>query len=96
MLRLSIIDKDKSVLVQGVIDCLYVDKNGEYHLVDYKTDRLAPEELADRDMARRKLYEKHSLQLSYYAKAVEQIFGKYPSTIEVYSLHLGDRALPTP
>lgn len=82
--------KDKSVLVQGVIDCLYVDKNGEYHLVDYKTDRLAPEELADRDMARRKLYEKHSLQLSYYAKAVEQIFGKYPSTIEVYSLHLGD------
>ena len=82
--------KDKSVLVQGVIDCLYVDKNGEYHLVDYKTDRLAPEELADRDMARCKLYEKHSLQLSYYAKAVEQIFGKYPSTIEVYSLHLGD------
>ena len=82
--------KDKEVLVQGVIDCLYVDKNGDYHLVDYKTDRLTQEELADRDMARAKLYDKHSLQLSYYAKAIAEIFGKYPSTIEVYSLHLGD------
>ena len=33
---------------------------------------------------------KHSLQLSYYAKAVELIFGKYPKTVEVYSLPLGD------
>ena len=88
--ELKALYKDKQVLVQGVIDCLYVDKNGDYHLVDYKTDRLTPEEIADRDMARAKLYDKHSLQLSYYAKAVEEIFGKYPSTIEVYSLHLGD------
>ena len=88
--ELKALYKDKQVLVQGVIDCLYVDKNGEYHLVDYKTDRLTPEEIADRDLARVKLCDKHSLQLSYYAKAIEEIFGKYPSTIEVYSLHLGD------
>lgn len=78
------------VLVQGVIDCLYEDKDGEYHLIDYKTDRLTPEERADRTLARQKLYDKHSLQLSYYAKAVELMFGKYPKTIEVYSLPLGD------
>jgi ATP-dependent helicase/nuclease subunit A len=81
---------DERVLVQGVIDCLYEDADGEYHLVDYKTDRLTPEERADKAKAREKLMAKHSLQLSYYAKAVELIFGKYPKTVEVYSLPLGD------
>ncbi|MBQ7343492.1 MAG: UvrD-helicase domain-containing protein [Clostridia bacterium] len=78
------------VLVQGVIDCLFEDAEGDYHLIDYKTDRLTPEEKENREMARAKLKEKHSLQLSYYAKAVELMFGKYPKTIEVYSLPLGD------
>ena len=88
--ELKALYENEAVLVQGVIDCLYEDESGEVHLVDYKTDRLTPEELADRELARRKLYKKHSLQLSYYAKAVELIFGKYPKTIEVYSLPLGD------
>ena len=78
------------ILVQGVIDCLYEDKDGDYHLIDYKTDRLTPEERENRELARAKLRAKHSLQLSYYAKAVELMFGKYPKTIEVYSLPLGD------
>ena len=77
------------VLVQGVIDCLYVDADGEYHLIYYKTDRLTRDELADKSLAQKKMVEKHSLQLSYYAKAVELMFGKYPKTIEVYSLPLG-------
>ena len=80
----------ESVLVQGVIDCLYEDTDGELHLIDYKTDRLSPEEKANRELARQKMYEKHSLQLSYYAKAVELMFGKRPKTVEVYSLPLGD------
>ncbi len=80
----------ESVLVQGVIDCLIIDGDGKYHLIDYKTDRLTSEELADRELARRKMYEKHSLQLSYYADAVELMFGRYPDTVEVYSLPLGD------
>ena len=78
------------ILVQGVIDCLYEDEAGEYHLIDYKTDRLTLEERENKELARRALYNKHSLQLSYYAKAVELMFGKYPSTVEVYSLPLGD------
>ena len=82
--------KKEHVLVQGVIDCLYEDADGEYHLIDYKTDRLTPEEKADKELARKKMCEKHSLQLSYYAKAVELMFGKYPKTIEVYSLPLGE------
>ncbi len=82
--------KGEYALVQGVIDCLYADERGEYHLVDYKTDRLTPEELSDKEKARERMSEKHSLQLSYYADAVELIFGKRPSTVEVYSLQLGD------
>ncbi len=77
------------VLVQGVIDCLYVDADGEYHLIDYKTDRLSKDEFADRELARQKMYDKHSLQLSYYRLAVKEIFGVYPSSVEVYSLPLG-------
>ena len=88
--ELKALYENEQILVQGVIDCLYLDKEGEYHLVDYKTDRLTAEERADRELARKKLAAKHSLQLSYYAKAVELIFGKYPSTVEVYSLPLGD------
>ena len=80
----------KKILVQGVIDCLYLDKCGNLHLVDYKTDRLSKKELSDKNLARKKLSEKHSLQLSYYKEAVTKIFGKAPTSVKVYSLHLGD------
>ena len=78
------------ILVQGVIDCLYEDLDGNLHLVDYKTDRLTWEERQDKTLAEQKMRDKHALQLSYYAKAVELIFGKQPSTVKVYSLHLGE------
>ena len=81
---------ENEILLQGVIDCLFEDENGELHLVDYKTDRLTSDELSDKILAERTLSEKHSLQLSYYALAVKKIFGKYPKTVRVYSLPLGD------
>ena len=82
--------RGEKILVQGVIDCLYEDELGELHLVDYKTDRLTRAELKDRALAELKMRESHSTQLSYYAEAVRRIFGKYPKTKKVYSLHLGD------
>ena len=82
--------KDETVLVQGVIDCLYLDADGEYHLIDYKTDRLTWEQRRNRDAARREMCDRHASQLYYYGLAVERIFGKKPTTREVYSLHLGD------
>ncbi len=81
--------RGKFVLVQGVIDCLIENGDGSLRLVDYKTDRLSEKELSDEALAEKKLYEKHSLQLSYYALAVEKIFGKFPERVEVYSLPLG-------
>ncbi len=81
---------NEHVLVQGVIDCLWVDKEGEYHLIDYKTDRLSSDEFSSKEIAKETMKGKHGLQLSYYAEAVELMFGKYPASIEVYSLPLGD------
>ena len=40
-------------------------------------------------LAEARLRKSHSLQLSYYAMAVEKMFGKRPASVEVYSLHLG-------
>ena len=82
--------KNVDLLVQGVIDCIIEDENGDIHLVDYKTDRLPREALADKCIAEKIMREKHSLQLSYYALAAEKIFGKAPKTLSVYSLALGD------
>jgi ATP-dependent helicase/nuclease subunit A len=80
---------DARVLVQGVIDCLYEDKEGNLHLVDYKTDRLTREERESPELAEKRLKDAHSLQLSYYSEAILRMFGKRPLTVEVYSLQLG-------
>jgi ATP-dependent helicase/nuclease subunit A len=77
------------ILVQGVIDCLFENEEGEISLIDYKTDRLPREALSDAALAAKILSDKHHEQLSYYAIAVEQMFGKRPRHIRVYSLHLG-------
>ena len=81
---------DKTVLVQGVIDCIIEDVDGNLHLIDYKTDRLTREERADRHLGEERLKKAHTLQLSYYALAIREMFGRLPKTIGVYSLHLGD------
>lgn len=78
------------ILVQGVIDCLYEDASGNPILIDYKTDRLPKEALLDKALAQRILSDKHREQLSYYAICAEEMFGKRPKYIRVYSLHLGD------
>ena len=76
--------------MQGVIDCIIQDENGELHLIDYKTDRLTKEEISDPHLGEERLRRAHTLQLSYYALAIKEMFGKLPQTIGVYSLHLGD------
>lgn len=81
---------DKKVLVQGVIDCIYRDERGGLHLVDYKTDRLTREERENRALAEKKMRDAHSLQLSYYALAIKEMFGTEVESISVYSLQLGD------
>ena len=81
---------DKTVLVQGVIDCIIERESGELLLVDYKTDRLTDEELQNKALAAEKLTRSHASQLSYYKMAVEKMFARSPSLVAVYSLPLGD------
>ena len=78
----------KEVLVQGVIDCVIEYEDGSLHLIDYKTDRLTRAELASGTGAER-LIRTHLMQLSYYKTAISLMFGKAPSKIGLYSLHLG-------
>ena len=81
---------DRTVLVQGVIDCIVERDNGELLLIDYKTDRLTEKELENKALAAEKLTRSHTSQLSYYKIAVERIFGRSPASVSVYSLPLGD------
>ena len=65
--------------LQGYIDCLYQDAEGNWHLLDYKTNRVSAENVA----AAAAQYE---MQLGVYALAVEQILGKPPVELIVHFL----------
>ena len=84
---------DTPLLVQGVMDCLIENEDGTLTLIDYKTDRLPKEAFRDLSVAREFLRQKHERQLFYYTLATEQIFGKKPAEIEIYSTPLGKSIL---
>ena len=81
---------DTRIQIQGAIDLLIETKDGDIILCDYKTDRLTERELQDKSLVKKKMNRSHGLQLSYYAKAIEQMYGKPPSSVWVYSIPLGD------
>lgn len=65
--------KGEKVAVQGVIDCIIIE-SGKYTVIDFKTD-----EVADAG--------KYKGQLSYYAKAVEKVFGEEPQKMVYFIKH---------
>lgn len=72
----------EKVLVQGVIDCFFENKDGNIILLDFKTDRVPFENGAEI------LKERHSPQLAYYRKAIEKILEKKVSNTYIYSFCL--------
>ncbi len=58
---------EEKVLLQGTIDCLFREKNGSLVLLDYKTDRT-------RGLAEEALKKRYREQLSFYARAIEDIW----------------------
>lgn len=70
------------ILVQGVIDLFYENNDGTMTVVDFKTDKVSP---SDGELT---LLERHSDQLFYYCRAVEQITGKKVSGAYLYSFYL--------
>ncbi len=81
--------RGEELLVQGVIDCFFRERGGGIVLLDYKTDRLSPYELSHPEAADEKLVSRHARQLSYYAAAIEKIFGERPSATVLYSMCAG-------
>ncbi len=80
----------ETVAVQGVIDLFFTDQDDNLVLCDYKTDFLTDDERADPSLAAKKLIDRHSLQLSYYTRALREICGRAPKEVLIYSLPLGN------
>jgi len=71
------------VLVQGVIDCFYENYDGNYVLIDYKTDR------AYGDGAEQKIADEYRLQLGYYKYALEKLTGKKVEKAVIFAFDTG-------
>ncbi len=70
----------RELLIQGVIDACFLE-DGEWVLVDYKTDFTEPG-------GERALYEKYAAQLDYYEQALSQLTGQSVKEKILYSLFL--------
>ena len=73
---------NEKVLVQGVVDAVFENENGELILVDYKTDKVTEKNYKEL------LTERYTSQLSYYKRAIELIFEKPLSKVLIYSVPL--------
>ena len=71
---------EESILVQGIIDLYYIDKNDNLILVDYKTDYVQNQQ---------ELIDKYCEQLRLYKKALESSYNKKVYKIYIYSTCLG-------
>jgi ATP-dependent exoDNAse (exonuclease V) beta subunit len=65
--------------IQGVIDCLYQDRAGDWHILDYKTNRVSAAGVP-------RLAAGYELQMALYALAVEEVLGVSPASLTLYFL----------
>ncbi|WP_096155203.1 helicase-exonuclease AddAB subunit AddA [Bacillus sp. FJAT-45066] len=65
----------ETVLLQGVIDCLFEDEHGVV-LLDYKTDTITGRIKKEEEEIQSMLRSRYEKQIAYYSKAVEQIWHK--------------------
>lgn len=72
-------EDDEDILVQGVIDLFFIDKDDNLILVDYKTDYVQNEN---------ELVEKYKGQLDLYKEALEQSLDKKVDRMCIYSVYL--------
>ena len=72
----------ENILVQGIIDLYYIDKDDNLVLLDYKTDFA---KIGDEN----KLIDKHKPQLMLYKEALENALDRKVDKIYIYSTVLG-------
>ena len=73
------VETDEKVLVQGIIDLYFIDKDGKTVLVDYKTDYVEDEN---------ELIDKYEEQLKIYKQAIEKTLSIKVEKTLIYSLKL--------
>ena len=73
---------DENILVQGIIDLYYIDKDDKLVLLDYKTDYVQE---GDEQILR----ERHMPQMLLYKQALENALNKKVDRIYIYSTYLG-------
>lgn len=71
----------ENILVQGIIDLYYIDKNNNIVLVDYKTDYVQDKE---------ELIKKYNEQLKLYKNAIEYAYSQKVSKVYIYSTYLNE------
>ncbi len=74
-------DVEEKILVQGIIDLYYIDRNDNLVLLDYKTDYL--------ENGAEELIQKYDSQLQLYKKALEDALNRKVDKIYIYSTYLG-------
>lgn len=74
-------NSEENILVQGIIDLYYINKNNEVVLVDYKTDWVQEDEEL-------KLVNKYTKQLEIYADALERALERKVDKKYIYSVYL--------
>ncbi len=66
----------ETILVQGVIDLYYIDKNDKLVLVDYKTDFV-------RDGEEEIIQKRYAKQLEIYQRALEKSYGRKVDQVQI-------------
>ncbi|MBQ9467414.1 MAG: UvrD-helicase domain-containing protein [Clostridia bacterium] len=85
--------KDEILLIQGVIDGFFIEKDGTVVLFDYKTDHFTPAQTRIPGFCENELRVRHTRQLYYYAKALAHLLGRPVDECCIYSFSL-DKTVP--
>ena len=76
-------DVEEEVLVQGIIDLYYINKDNKLILLDYKTDYI------EKDI--NELVGKYKGQLELYKRALEDSLKRKVDKVYIYSTYLGKK-----
>jgi len=76
---INVLEEGEKVLVQGIIDCYFIDEEDKVVLLDYKTDYAQTEQ---------ELIDKYIVQLQIYKEAIEQALHQEIDEMYIYSVYL--------
>ena len=74
-------DVSENILVQGIIDLYFIDKNDKLVLLDYKTDFVE-------NGREQELVNKYKEQLNLYKQALEEALHRKVDKVYIYSVYL--------